>query len=412
MEKARLNVNAAAKKKAMEAAMAGFQKEFGSVLVSGDKNRDELIKALMHVDVISTGSLSLDSALGVWGFPRSRVIELYGKEHSGKTSIALQAAGCCQKMGGTVLFVDVEQALDALFCMKNGCDYGALNHVKPNSGEEAMNIVDYWLKKNCEVGFPLVDMIIVDSVAALVTEGQINEEIGKVDIAIGARLLSQTLRKLTPFLTGCAVIFINQMRDKPGVMFGSHEDTPGGRALKYYASVRCNVTKASALYITDKGSIVDYNENNKGKKIREVGRRVKITIEKNKVAPKSGPAEFDFVESIGIIRSRELMKISSDYGYVTQNGAHYSLPNGKKFHGGDALAAYFDEDPTAEQPLLEHVQKVVMDSRRKEIDRAIAKIEKRSEVFDMWKKASSTAPLDVLDDDDKPPQEDVQEAGK
>lgn len=402
MEKTKISISAADKKKAMEAAFAGFQKEFGEVLVSGDKSRDELINALMQVDVIPTGSLSLDSSLGVWGFPRSRIVELYGKEHSGKTSIALQSAGCCQKMGGNVLFVDVEQALDALFCMKNGCDYASLNHVKPASGEDAMNIVDYWLKKNCEAGYPLMDMIIVDSVAALVTEGQIKEDVGKVEVAIGARLLSQTMRKLTPFLNGCVVIFINQMRDKPGVMFGSHEDTPGGRALKYYASVRCNVTKSSALYLTTTGAVVDYNEQSKGKKIREVGRRVKVTIEKNKVAPKGPPAEFDFVESMGIIRSRELACLSTDFEYVSQNGAHYTLPDGQKFHGLDALIQHFEETPDAEQTLLKHVRNKVMTSRRQEIDKAIARIENRSNVFDMWQKGGLTG--DVLDNDEKPPE--------
>ena len=205
------------KQKALQTALTAFKKKYSGVLVSGDKSRDELIEAVMKVDVISTGSLVLDSALGVWGFPRGRIIELYGKEHSGKTSIALSTAGNCQRNGGTVVFIDVEQALDPLFAVQNGVDYANLLHVKPESGDDAMNMLDTCLKANTEAGFPIYDMIIIDSVAALATEGQIKNDVGKVEIAVGARMLSQTLRKITPFVDGCVVVFLNPKYNKPGV---------------------------------------------------------------------------------------------------------------------------------------------------------------------------------------------------
>lgn len=404
MDKIRLDVAPKEKQKALETALASFKKKYAGVLVSGEKSREELIEAIMKVQVISTGSLSLDSSLGVWGFPRGRVIELYGKEHSGKTSIALSAAGNCQRNGGNVVFIDVEQALDPLFAMQNGANYAKLLHMKPSSGEEAMNIVDECLKTNCEQGFPVYDMIVVDSVAALVTEGQIDSDVGKVEVAIGARLLSQTLRKITPFVHGCVVIFINQMRDKPGVMFGSHEDTPGGRALKYYSSVRCNISKAGALYLTDTGNIVDYNTNNKGKKIKEVGRTVKVTIDKNKVAPKGMPATFDYVENIGIVRNKELAQIGLDYGYIEQSGARYSLGN-DKFHGFDNLAEHFLDNVTAETKLLEFVKQAVNTKRRQEIEKSLERLENQGRSFNMWQTAANKIG-DVLDNDgDAPPPE-------
>lgn len=404
MEKVKLDVSAKEKQKALENALGAFKKKYAGVLVSGEKSQEELIEALMRVDVIPTGSLVLDSALGVWGFPRGRIIELYGKEHSGKTSIALSAAGNCQRSGGNVVFIDVEQALDPLFAMQNGADYAKLLHVKPASGEDAMNMVDDCLKANCEAGFPIYDMIIVDSVAALATEGQINSDVGKVEVAVGARMLSQTLRKITPFVDGCVVIFINQMRDKPGVMFGAHEDTPGGRALKYYSSVRCNITKAGALYLTDTGNIVDYNTNNKGKKIKEIGRTVKVTIDKNKVAPKGLPATFEFVENQGISRHKELADIGLEYGYIEQSGARYTLPNGEKLHGADNLAQYFASNPKEELSVLNFVKKIVHEKRRTEIAKSLERLSKQGSAFDMWSNAAGKLG-DVLDNDGTPPED-------
>lgn len=402
MEKVRLDVSPQEKEKALENALASFKKKYSDVLVSGEKSREELIDAIMKVNVIPTGSLVLDSALGVWGFPRGRIIELYGKEHSGKTSIALSTAGNCQRSGGTVMFIDVEQALDPLFAMQNGADYAKLLHVKPSTGEEAMNILDHCLKENCEQGFPVYDMIVLDSVAALVTEGQIDSDVGKVEIAIGARLLSQTLRKITPFVHGCVVIFINQMRDKPGVIFGDHEDTPGGRALKYYSSVRCNISKAGALYLTDKGDIVDYNTTNKGKKIREVGRAVKVKIDKNKVAPKGNPAVFEYVENQGILRNKELAQLGVDYEYIEQKGAHYTMPDGTKFHGMDNLAKSFEDNIEEEEKLLSHIRAIVTKRRRDEIQRSLDRLQKQGQSFDMWKQVNGKVG-DVLDNDGEMP---------
>jgi len=402
-EKAKEQIGAKEKQKALQSALANFKKKYAGVLVSGDKNNEELIEALMKVDVISTGSLALDSSLGVWGFPRGRVIELYGKEHSGKTSIALNAAGNCQRNGGNVVFIDVEQALDPLFALQNGVEYGKLLHVKPESGDDAMNMLDTCLKENVEAGFPIYDMIVVDSVAALATEGQINSEVGKVEVAVGARMLSQTLRKITPFVEGCVVIFINQMRDKPGVMFGAHEDTPGGRALKYYSSVRCNVSKVGSLYLTDDGSIIDFN--GKGKKIREVGRTVKVTIDKNKVAPKGQPAIFDYLENTGIARHKELVDIGIEYGFIEQTSpGRYITPEGEKFHGADSLSNYFVNKPEAEAKLLNFVRNVVTKKRRDEIEKGLVRLQNQGRGFDMWN--VSGKPADILDREDAPPPED------
>ena len=396
-------VSAKEKAKALQSALAGFKKKYAGVLVSGDKSKEDLLEALMKVDVISTGSLALDSSLGVWGFPRGRVIELYGKEHSGKTSIALSAAGNCQRNGGNVVFIDVEQALDPLFAMQNGANYAKLLHVKPESGEDAMNMVDECLKANIDAGFPIYDMIIVDSVAALATEGQIKSDVGKVEVAVGARMLSQTLRKITPFVEGCVVIFINQMRDKPGVMFGAHEDTPGGRALKYYSSVRCNVSKAGTLYLTDTGNVVDYNTNNKGKKIREIGRTVKVTIDKNKVAPKGKPATFDFLENTGIARHKELVDVGIDYGFIEQTSpGRYSTPDGEKFHGADSLSQYFIDKPEAEEKLMNFVRKIVTERRRSEIEKSLERIQNQGKGFDMWNNTTGK-PGDILDREETPP---------
>lgn len=396
------------KSKAMVAAMASFKKSYGDIMVSGTKSEEELREALMKVEVISTGSLTLDSALGVWGFPRGRVVELYGAEHSGKTSIALQAIGCAQAMGGNALFLDVEQSLDALFAMKNNCNYATLNHIKPTSGDEAMNILQFWLQKNCEAGIPLMDIIVVDSVAALVTEGQIEKGIGNSEMAIGARLLSQTLRNITPFLHGCVVIFINQMRDKPGVMYGAHEDTPGGRALKYYSSIRCKVNKVSPLYLCEDGGYVAADDKGGKKKIREAGRRVKVTVEKNKVAPKGVRAEFDFLETIGIVRERELANLALDYGIVKPRGAYYDFPDGASAHGMDQLVNMFREDVDAEKTLMQQIQKIVYAKRLEEVNKAIHTLGKQRNVFDMWN--ASNATVDVLDNDDKPPEETAADA--
>lgn len=413
------------KQKAMLGAMELFKKQYGSSIVSGQQTEEEMVNAVMKVDVISTGSLALDSALGVWGFPRGRIVELYGKEHSGKTSIALQTIGSCQRMGGNALFIDVEHALDPLFALKNGADYSKIHLVRPKSGEEAMDALDFWLKQNIEAGFPLMDVIVVDSVAALATEGQIDSEAGKADVAVGARLLSQMCRKITPFLKGCVVIFINQMRDKPGIIYGAHEETPGGRALKYYSSVRCNVSKTSPLYLTDKNYIVDFEDSksgSKGKKLHEVGRRVRINIEKNKVAPRGQPAVFDFVADEvtengrkvqGIIRERELADLALTYKYAEQSGAWISIPgSGEKFQGGDKLSEYFT-DPKNEEKLLNYVRNMVLVARRREMETALARIRSKRGVFDMWQEAAAgkaTLVGDILDNDDAPPPEtDAQE---
>jgi recombination protein RecA len=394
----KVDISKVDKAEAMRLAMEGFKKDYGDAIVSGDeKSIDELREELMNVSVIPTGSLSLDSALGVWGFPRGRVVELYGKEHSGKTSIALSTIGCAQRAGGKAVFIDVENALDPLFAIKNGANYQELIHVKPKSGDDAMNALDYWLKKNTEAGVCLIDVIVVDSVAALVTEGQIDKDIGGADVAVAARLMSQTMRKITPFLGETVVIFINQIREKPGVMFGPTEETPGGKALKFYSSVRCAVGKKETLYLMADGSVEGYNDSSK-KKIKEVGRRVTVKIDKNKVAPKGIAAEFDYVEGVGIIREREIAVVGIDYGIITQAGAFYTLPDGTKAQGFANLVNAVKDSPALQDSILDQIKTVVYELRKNEVEQQIAKIQSYSgeSVFNLWEKAKNKS-LDVFD---------------
>ena len=395
----KVDISKVDKAEAMRLAMEGYKKNYGESIISGEKTIEELRDTLMNVSVIPTGSLSLDSALGVWGFPRGRVVELYGKEHSGKTSIALSTIGCCQKAGGKAVFIDVENALDPLFAIKNGANYQDLIHIQPKSGDDAMNVLDYWLKKNIEAGVCLVDVIVVDSVAALVTEGQIDKDIGGADVAVAARLMSQTMRKITPFLGETVVIFINQIREKPGVMFGPTEETPGGKALKFYSSVRCAVGKKESLYLVADGSIEGYNDSSK-KKIKEVGRRVSVKIDKNKVAPKGIAAEFDYVEGVGIVKEREIATVGLDYGVITQAGAFYTLPDGTKAQGFANLVEAVKNSQALQDNILDRIRTIVYELRKNEVEQQIAKMQASSgqSVFNLWEQAKAKS-LDVFDSD-------------
>lgn len=367
----------------MKEAMNGFMKEYGGAVTSKQQTEEELYETLMNVQSISTGSLALDDALGIWGFPKGRVVELYGAEHSGKTSIALQCAGCCQKKGGKVMFLDIEHALDPLFSMQNGADYSKMMHIQPDSGDDAMNMLDYWLRANKKATSPLFDVIIVDSVAALVTEGQLKNAIGKADVAVGARLLSQTMRKITPLLGQTLVIFINQIRSNVGVMFGPDKTTPGGKALKFYSSVRCDVSKAGAIYLASDGSYVDYSSNKK--KIREIGRNVRVKIDKNKLAPKGFVAEFEFVEGEGILRHKELLTLGLKYGIIEQGGAYYTMPGyDKKINGTDAAAREIKENPALQQAILNQIKTIVFNKRKTLVEEQIAKLSVENTVFDIW----------------------------
>lgn len=394
------------KAKAMAAAMKGFKKKYGDSVISGEKSKEELRDFLMKVDVIPTGSLSLDSALGVWGFPRGRVVELYGTEHSGKTSIALQCIGMAQKMGGTAVFIDVEHALDPLFAMKNGADYSKMIHVKPKSGDDAMNNLDYWLKANLEADEPLVDVIVIDSVAALVTEGQIKKDIGGVDVAVGARLLSQTMRKITPFLGKTVVIFINQIREKVGVMFGETETTPGGKALKFYSSIRCAVSKKEALYLMEDGTVEGFKDSSK-KRLREVGRRVVVKITKNKVAPKGFKAMFDYVEGSGIDRVREIASLALDFGIVEQQGAYYILPTQtNKLNGFRQYLASLKAQPEIQNLIMAKIKQIVFENRQNEVNKELEKMNNTDNFFYLWDKTAieifdkeTEAPPEILDND-------------
>ena len=306
------------KKAALETALAQIEKQFGkgAVMKLGSN-------VAMQVDAISTGSLSLDLALGVGGMPRGRVVEIYGPESSGKTTVALHMVAEVQKRGGIAGFIDAEHALDPVYAKNIGVDIDNLYISQPDNGEQALEITETMVRSGA------VDIVIVDSVAALVPRAEIEGDMGDSHVGLHARLMSQALRKLTAVISrsNCVVIFINQLREKVGVMFGNPETTTGGRALKFYASVRLDVRKGEAL--KQGGEIV--------------GSHTKVKVVKNKVAPPFKQAEFDIMFGTGISREGEILDLASDCSVVNKSGAWYSY-NGERIGQGRENAKQFLKD--------------------------------------------------------------------
>ena len=309
-----------AREKALDAALAGIEKQFGkgSVMRLGDDERPP-------IEVIPTGAIALDVALGIGGLPRGRVGEIYGPESSGKTTVALHAIASAQKAGGIAAFIDAEHALDPEYAAKLGVDIDALLVSQPDTGEQALEIADMLVRSGA------IDLIVVDSVAALVPRAEIEGEMGDSHVGLQARLMSQALRKMTGALsgTGTTAIFINQLREKIGVMFGSPETTTGGRALKFYSSVRLDVRRIETL---KDGT-------------NPVGSRTRVKVVKNKVAPPFKQAEFDILYGEGISREGGLLDLGVDHGIVNKSGAWFTYNGDQLGQGKENSRAFLRDNP-------------------------------------------------------------------
>ena len=309
------------KLKALDAAIAKLEKEYGkgAVMKLGDP------ASQMNVETIPTGSLSLDIALGLGGIPKGRVIEIYGPESSGKTTVALHAVAEVQKGGGIAGFIDAEHALDPVYAKNIGVDIDNLYISQPDCGEQALEIAETMVRSGA------VDIVIVDSVAALVPKAEIDGDMGDSHVGLQARLMSQALRKLTAVISksNCIVIFINQLREKVGVMFGNPETTTGGRALKFYSSVRLDVRRTESL--KQAGEIV--------------GNHVRVKVVKNKIAPPFREAEFDIMFGQGISREGDVLDLAVNAGIVNKSGAWYAYEGDKIGQGRENAKTYIHENP-------------------------------------------------------------------
>jgi recombination protein RecA len=335
-EKKTTNISAGdtEKDKALSAALQALEKSFGkgTIMQLGDGVLPDKIES------ISTGSLGLDICLGIGGIPKGRVIEIYGPESSGKTTLTLHAAAQCQKNGGTVVFVDAEHALDLGYAAKLGVNTQKLLISQPDSGEQALEIAETLVRSGA------VDLVIIDSVAALVPQAELDGEMGDSLPGLQARLMSQALRKLTAAIakTNATVIFINQIRMKIGVMFGSPETTAGGNALKFYSSVRMDIRRIGAL--------------KDGEEV--IGNRTKVKIVKNKVAPPFREVEFDILYGEGISLSGEVIDLGVKYGIIDKAGAWYAFKGERIGQGRDNARLFLKDNPA----ILEEIRSLIMDS--------------------------------------------------
>ncbi len=326
------------KKKALESAIAHILKTYGSgaVMRLGQANT-------MQVDAIPTGSMTLDLALGIGGVPRGRIVELYGPESSGKTTVALHIAAEAQKQGGEVAFIDVEHALDPVYARALGVDIDNLLVSQPDSGEQALEIAEALVRSGA------IDVLVVDSVAAMTTKAEIEGEMGDSHVGMLARLMSQAMRKLTSIISksNCVAIFINQIREKIGVVYGNPETTPGGRALKFYASVRMEVRKGEA--IKDGTTII--------------GNRTRVKIVKNKVAPPFRECEFDILYGKGISRSGEVLDLAVDLDIINKSGSWFSYEGQRLGQGRDNIKELLQNTPQLMQEVEEKIKKKLAEQK-------------------------------------------------
>jgi len=323
------------KAKALAAALSQIEKQFGkgSIMRMGDADVDRAI------EVVSTGSLGLDMALGVGGLPRGRVVEIYGPESSGKTTLALQVIANVQKLGGTAAFIDAEHALDPQYAQRLGVDTSELLLSQPDNGEQALEIADMLVRSAS------VDCVVIDSVAALTPKAEIEGEMGEPQMGLQARLMSQALRKLTANIkrSNTLVIFINQIRMKIGVMFGNPETTTGGNALKFYASVRIDIRRIGSI--------------KKGEEV--IGNETRVKVVKNKVAPPFKTADFDILYNEGISREGEIIEMGVNHRIVEKSGAWYAYKGEKIGQGKDNTREFLKENPAMAQEIEQKIREAV-----------------------------------------------------
>jgi len=326
-----VEINDEKKEQLLNEALKTIEKQYGkgSIMKLGEH-------AFVDVDAISTGSLAIDNALGVGGLPRGRIIEIYGPESSGKTTLALQCIAECQKGGGKAAFIDAEHAIDPRYAKALGVDVDELILSQPDSGEQALEIAEVLIRSGA------IDLIVIDSVAALVPQAELDGEMGDSNIGLHARLMSKAMRKLAGAMNanGCTTIFINQLREKVGVMFGNPETTTGGRALKFYATIRIEVRKSEAI--------------KNGQDV--IGNKVNIKIAKNKVAPPFKTCQVEIYYGEGISHVSEIINMGVEMGIIEKSGSWYSYNNEKIGQGSDAVRAYLIANPEIDQKITEQIK--------------------------------------------------------
>ena len=327
------------RKQALGSALSQIERQFGkgAIMRMGDESIER------DIEVVSTGSIGLDMALGVGGLPRGRVVEIYGPESSGKTTLTLEAIARAQKAGGTAAFIDAEHALDPQYARKIGVDVDELLVSQPDTGEQALEIADMIVRSGA------VDVVVVDSVAALTPKAEIEGEMGDSHVGLHARLMSQALRKLTANIkrSNTLVIFINQIRMKIGVMFGSPETTTGGNALKFYASVRLDIRRIGAIKRRDE----------------VVGNETRVKVVKNKVAPPFRQVEFDILYGQGISREGELIDLGVKHEIIEKSGSYYSYEGSRLGQGRDNARDFLKENPQVAQDIESRIRAILMPDR-------------------------------------------------
>lgn len=347
------------KKKALQSAIAHITKTYGTgaIMRLGEN------KTNLNVEAIPTGSMMLDLALGIGGVPRGRIVELYGPESSGKTTVALHIIAEAQKLGGEVAFIDVEHALDPLYAEALGVNIDNLLVSQPDSGEQALEIAEALVRSGA------IDVLVVDSVAALTTKAEIDGEMGDSHVGQLARLMSQAMRKLTAVISKshCVAIFINQVREKIGTMYGNPETTPGGRALKFYASVRMEVRRGEPI---KEGA-------------NQIGNRTKVKISKNKVAPPFRECEFDILYGKGISRTGEVVDVATELGVIKKGGSWYSYGDQKLGQGRENVKKLFEENPE----LMKEIEGKIME-QKEALAEAAKKKKKKSKLEEAAAKAA------------------------